>query len=105
MAPGVYTIRLTADGVLSEQPITIKLDPRVTISESDLKLQTELSLACYASYHELQTVRELIDKNLSDTKYKWAKGKKEQAVALRGSGPPDNPDIMYGGIAESSFEK
>ena len=104
VAPGVYTIRLTADGVLSEQPITIKLDPRVTISESDLKLQTELSLACFTSYNDLQAVRELIDKNLSDTKYKWGKGKKEQAVALRGSGSPDNPDIMYGGIGESSLE-
>ena len=98
--PGAYTVRLTVDGVVSEHPITINLDPRVTTSEGDLQLQTDYSLACYKSYQELQTIREAIDKKLNDTKTKWAKGKKEQVLALLGSGTPDNPDVMYGSISE-----
>jgi photosystem II stability/assembly factor-like uncharacterized protein len=103
--PGVYTVRLTVDGVVTEQPITIKLDPRSTISDSDLKLQTDYSMACYKSYQELQTIREAIDKKLSDVKAKWAKGIKDQVIAFRGSGAPDNPDVMYGSISETTLEK
>ena len=32
VAPGVYTVRLTANGKTLTQPITIKLDPRVKIT-------------------------------------------------------------------------
>ena len=98
--PGTYTVRLTVDGVVTEHPIIIKLDPRATLSESDLQAQTDYSLACYKSYQELQTIREAIDNKLGDAKAKWAKGKKEQMIALRGSGAPENPDVMYGSIAE-----
>lgn len=98
--PGTYTVRLTVDGVVTEHPIIIKLDPRATLSESDLQAQTDYSLACYKSYQELQAIREAMDKKLSDAKAKWAKGKKEQVIALRGSGAPENPDVMYGSIAE-----
>ena len=65
-----------------------------------MQAQTDYSLACYKSYQELQTIREAIDNKLGDAKAKWAKGKKEQMIALRGSGAPDNPDVMYGSIAE-----
>jgi hypothetical protein len=103
--PGTYTVRLTVDGVVTEHLVTVKLDPRATISESDLQLQTEYSLACYRSYQELQAIREAIDKKLSDPKAKWAKGKKDQVLALRGSGAPDNPDVMYGSISEALVEQ
>lgn len=103
--PGVYTVRLTVDGVVSEHTIEVKSDPRVTIGERDLQVQSEYSLTCYKAYQELQTIREAIDKKLSDTKTKWAKGKKEQVIALRGSGSPDNPDVMYGSISEVALEQ
>jgi hypothetical protein len=103
--PGTYTVRLTADGVVSEHPITINLDPRVTISDGDLQVQTDYSMACYKSYQELQATREAIDKKLNDAKAKWAKGKKEQVLALRGSGAPDNPDVMYGSISEVTLQQ
>jgi len=103
--PGTYTVRLTVDGVVSEHPITVKLDPRATISENDLQVQTDYSLACHTSYQELQAIREAIDKKLMDAKSKWAKGKKDQVIALRGTGSPDNPDVMYGAIAEAALEQ
>jgi hypothetical protein len=102
--PGNYTVRLTVDGNVSEQSITIRMDPRVSISESDLRLQTDHSLICYQSYHELESIREMIDILLNNPKTKWGKGKKEQVVALRGNGAPDNPDIIYGSAYESALE-
>jgi len=103
--PGTYTVRLTVDGVVTQHPITVTLDPRASINDSDLQLQTDYSLACYKSYQELQAIREAIDKKLSDSKVKWAKGKKDQMLALRGSGAPDNPDVMYGSISEVPLDQ
>ena len=42
--PGTYAVRLTVDGVAHTQPLRVKMDPRVTTSEADLKLQLDLSL-------------------------------------------------------------
>lgn len=103
--PGKYKVRLTVDGTAQEKEIEVRLDPRVTISEADLKLQSEYSLSCYKAYNELQQLREMIEARLNDPKVKWAKGKKELLVALRGEGSPENPDVMYGSISESPLEK
>jgi photosystem II stability/assembly factor-like uncharacterized protein len=100
VTPGTYVVRLTVDSVAIEQPIIVRLDPRVMISENDLRLQSDYSMICYKSYQELQAVREAIDTKLNNPKAKWAKGKREQMLTLRGSGAPDNPDITYGSIHE-----
>jgi len=42
--PGAYTVRLTADGKSYTQPISLKLDPRVTASASAADLATLASL-------------------------------------------------------------
>jgi len=42
--PGTYTVRLTVDGVAHRQPLRVKMDPRVTTSEADLRLQFDLSM-------------------------------------------------------------
>jgi hypothetical protein len=34
--PGTYTVRLTVDGRASTQPLTVKMDPRVTTTMEDL---------------------------------------------------------------------
>jgi photosystem II stability/assembly factor-like uncharacterized protein len=103
--PGKYKVRLMVDGIAQEKEIEVRLDPRVTISEADLKLQSEYSLTCYKAYNELQQLRETIDAKLNDPKMKWAMGKKEIFAALRGEGAPENPDVMYGSISESPLEK
>jgi photosystem II stability/assembly factor-like uncharacterized protein len=45
--PGTYTVKLTLNGASYEQPLMIKMDPRVRTSTDDLKLQHDLSYACY----------------------------------------------------------
>ncbi|MDP9205070.1 MAG: glycoside hydrolase [Gemmatimonadota bacterium] len=42
--PGVYTVRLTANGRSYSQPLTVKMDPRVQISEAGLKLQHDIGV-------------------------------------------------------------
>ncbi len=90
--PGTYQVSLTVDGKLSERSLTVKMDPRVTISESALQMQTDLSKACYDGYHELQEIVEAIDSqgNPSDAQN-----------ALRGNGSVGDPDTMYGSIYQT----
>jgi photosystem II stability/assembly factor-like uncharacterized protein len=42
--PGVYTLKLTVDGKTLTEKVTIKLDPRVTISAQDLAEQHRMAL-------------------------------------------------------------
>jgi hypothetical protein len=42
-APGDYTVRLTVNGQSFTQPLSLRLDPRVTTSEEDLALLASLS--------------------------------------------------------------
>jgi hypothetical protein len=45
--PGKFTVRLTVDGKTLTAPLTVKMDPRVKVSDADLqeKLQSELKLS------------------------------------------------------------
>jgi hypothetical protein len=92
--PGAYTIRLTADGTVLERQVEVRLDPRVDLSDEDLQLQTESSLACYRGYLELQSIRESIDASGAERPEAW--------MRFRGEGSPDEPDTLYGSITESS---
>lgn len=89
VAPGTYRVRLTVDGDTSERPLKVEMDPRVSISEKALEMQTDLSMACYLGYLELQELVVAIDSN--------SKASKKQKT-LRGSGRVGNPDTMYGSI-------
>ena len=91
--------------IMQEQEILLRLDPRVTVSNDDLVLQSVHSMMCYKSYNELLALRNEIDLKLTNPKTKWGKGKKELLVALRGEGRPENPDVMYGSISDTSIEK
>jgi photosystem II stability/assembly factor-like uncharacterized protein len=42
--PGTYTVRLTANGKSSTQPLTIKMDPRVQITDAGLRLQRNIGV-------------------------------------------------------------
>ncbi|MFZ5970242.1 MAG: WD40/YVTN/BNR-like repeat-containing protein [Bacteroidota bacterium] len=103
--PGNYKVRLTVDGQVMEQTLILRLDPRLRITQGDLQQQAELSLTCYQHYHTLQQLREMIDQKLQDTKKRWPKGRREALLAYRGSGAPENPDIMYGGILDTPADK
>lgn len=88
--PGSYTVRLTADGAVQRQTLTVRMDPRVKTSQQHLQQQAEASLACYRAYHELQTIREAIDARAGETP--------EPLRALRGTGEPGDQDVLYGSI-------
>ena len=45
--PGLYTAKLLVDGKEFNQPITVKMDPRVKTSVKDLAAQHALSVTCY----------------------------------------------------------
>ncbi|HEV2482902.1 MAG TPA: hypothetical protein VGS79_24720 [Puia sp.] len=62
--PGTYTVRLTADGKTSTQPLVIRMDPRVKTSAAALQQQFTLSLEAYegrkramAAYDSVQALR------------------------------------------------
>jgi hypothetical protein len=94
--PGRYRVRLTVDGAVSERPLDIRMDPRVSITDNDLQAQTDLSMASYRGYLRAQAVREAIDAllargGLTDTR-------RGALQALRGQGLPGDSDILYGSI-------
>jgi photosystem II stability/assembly factor-like uncharacterized protein len=93
--PGSYTVRLTVDGVARQRTLEVRLDPRVTIAPTDLRRQTDLSLACYRAYHELQEIRDAID----------AKAGAERLMQLRGQGEPEDQDVLYGSITAVPAER
>lgn len=96
VTPGTYRVRLTAGGKSIERPLTIKMDPRVTISDGALQLQTELSKACYDAYHQLQSIVEAIDNKRNPS---------SAQSALRGNGSVGNPDTMYGSIRQTDANR
>jgi hypothetical protein len=50
--PGRYTVRLTANGETYEQPLTVKMDPRVKTPTAELERQHRLSMKLYALIQE-----------------------------------------------------
>jgi photosystem II stability/assembly factor-like uncharacterized protein len=56
--PGTYTVKLTANGKTLTQSLTVKMDPRVLTSSSDLAQQFNLSLEAYRG---MQKTYETVD--------------------------------------------
>lgn len=52
--PGYYIAKLTVNGQSFEKSFLVKMDPRVKTSAVDLKLQHDLSLACYEGRLKIQ---------------------------------------------------
>jgi photosystem II stability/assembly factor-like uncharacterized protein len=52
--PGKYTIKLSVGGKVFEQPLIIKMDPRVTTPVEGLEQRFELSMQCYDGVKETQ---------------------------------------------------
>ena len=47
VAPGDYSVKLTANGRSYTQPLNVKMDPRVKTSAADLALQHDIAMRCY----------------------------------------------------------
>jgi photosystem II stability/assembly factor-like uncharacterized protein len=100
VVPGTYTVRLTVDGHTTERPLRVRLDPRVTIDEQSLQLQTELSMRLYRAYHRAQEIRDAIDLQLEEAD----EARRETLLDLRGRRDPGDPDTTYGSIYAASPE-
>lgn len=96
-APGQYTVRLSVDGQSWEKPLQLRLDPRITSSPADIKLQTEYAQICYQAYLSLQDRREQIEQELASPSLTAAR--RETLQALRGTGDPGYGDLLYGSIS------
>jgi photosystem II stability/assembly factor-like uncharacterized protein len=55
--PGTYTVKLAADGKVITRPLTVKMDPRVTMSPADLAVQLALARRITAALDRLDAVR------------------------------------------------
>jgi photosystem II stability/assembly factor-like uncharacterized protein len=97
--PGEYQVKLIVNDEVLIKPIRIEMDPRVSSSEEDQKLQYSLSLECYENYQDLHSMKMKIDEILSDTTSTNAALEK-----FRGQGDPEDGDIMYGSISKSSLD-
>jgi hypothetical protein len=58
VVPGTYQVRLTVDGRVARQTVTIRLDPRVRTSIVDLTAQRDLSRALDRARAALQSARD-----------------------------------------------
>lgn len=52
---GKDTLKLTAGGKAYEQPLEIKMDPRVTTPAAGLEKQYKLSMECYTAFADART--------------------------------------------------
>jgi hypothetical protein len=66
--PGNYSVRLTANGKTETEPFEVKIDPRVTTSQSDLEKQFKLEMdvreqlnRVYDAVNQIQDVCEQLD--------------------------------------------
>ncbi|MBO0698066.1 MAG: hypothetical protein J2P46_06715, partial [Zavarzinella sp.] len=80
--PGQYTVRLTVGGTTIEQPLTIKMDPRVKTSAEGLAKQFELSMGCYEGILQARETLARIQKLRSEIKELQAKAGGDLAGAL-----------------------
>lgn len=55
--PGEYQLRLTVDGKTQTQPLTVKMDPRVTAPAEALQQQNTLSMQCYEGIAQIRGIQ------------------------------------------------
>src|SRR5215471_10738294 len=99
--PGNYTVKLTVDGKNYTQPLSVKMDPRITTSLPDLRKQFEMQSGSVdgmnQSYEALGQVRSL-RAQLKERAVKAGKGAVADAIAAL-----DKNAAELEGAAQSSF--
>jgi hypothetical protein len=82
--PGQYRVKLTVGGKSYEQPLTVKMDPRVKTPETGLRQQYALSMECYEGMKQaratLGQIKQLREK-LKELRGRAEKGPKAEALA------------------------
>ncbi|MGH8398894.1 MAG: hypothetical protein ACRETA_11740, partial [Gammaproteobacteria bacterium] len=102
--PGNYTVKLTVDGESYSQPLTVRMDPRVTTSMAALQQQFDLSMRAYdesiaasdalRQIHDLQQQIKVHEKQHGTSKALTAYGKQLETL----TGPPMSPFAFYFGF-------
>lgn len=59
--PGTYTVRLTVDGAVSEQPVEVRVDPTVEVTAEALREQHEAALALHGMIEAAQRGLRAVD--------------------------------------------
>jgi photosystem II stability/assembly factor-like uncharacterized protein len=82
--PGKYTVKLTANGKSMSQPLTVEMDPRVKVSQSDLQMQFEVSTRLVGRLGELSAAIQQAEDLLKQvaSRSKEAEEKAELKTAL-----------------------
>jgi photosystem II stability/assembly factor-like uncharacterized protein len=104
--PGDYTVTLTADGKTSVQKLTVKMDPRVSVTKPVLQQQYELSMKCYHGTNDLEKIvsqaRALrraiaaLDGKVTDAAVKDSIASLDKKLkTAEGDGVPDGIDVSY----------
>jgi hypothetical protein len=78
--PGLYTVRLTADGRRLEQQLTLKMDPRVKTPQEGLEQQFALSMQCYEGMRQARTITAQIQQLRADLRNR---GEQAREAALK----------------------
>jgi predicted phage gp36 major capsid-like protein len=73
-------VRLTVDGRRYEQPLTLKMDPRVKTSPEGLGQQFALSMQCYEGVQQARTITAQIQKLRADLR---SRGEQAKEAALK----------------------
>jgi Tol biopolymer transport system component/photosystem II stability/assembly factor-like uncharacterized protein len=101
--PGQYTVKLTVGGKIYTQPLTVKMDPRATISPEGLKKQFVLSMQCYEgiglAQEAIKEVREL------RAQLKDSREKTKDDAALREIAALDEKAAALEGVVRSRMER
>jgi hypothetical protein len=83
-SPGEYTVKLTAGGKQFAQPLTLKMDPRVTAPPAGVAKMFEVSMRCYEGIVKTRSaqaeIRKLRDQ-LRALKEKAGQGTTAEAIA------------------------
>ncbi len=104
--PGTYTVRLTVNGNAYTQPLQVVMDPRVTMTEAELKQQYDLSVRCYQIQEALKPAMEnlAVLREVSKGLLPKCKGKtllalqaydKSVQLLLRGETTAPGPNMWY----------
>jgi len=98
--PRDYIVRITIDGKIHEQILTVKMDPRIRISTANLQLQHDLSLQCYEGRKECMKIIDEIRSYRSSLKNKITNpdelSKKDKEAAALESTPQGSNDWSFG---------
>jgi hypothetical protein len=119
VVPGLYTVRMTIDGTEFMREFKIRMDPRVAVSENEIRSQHDAAMSCYRSYGELAELRKEIaaarkwsEVLLKDPAYEGFATElvrfRDAAKALEGNVDVEDPNIHYASIyrkpvSEESF--